>query len=313
MSQNNHFGYIYKTTNMQNGLIYIGQHRWNKDSIDEKYIGSGSQLKKAINEYGKDSFCCEILEWGDSQEELDSKEQRWIKELNTTDVTVGYNVQIGGYRIDANYVSVGLKRYYSTLTKEQKLQRNPMYGKHHSEETKQLWKERHRGEYKHSDETKRKRSASLMGRQFSEETKKLMSQNHSDVSGHNNPMYGKHLIYCNNGIVDKRVPTIDDIPEGFVLGRKSNGHINKKWFNNGVINKFAYECPEGFHPGRIMNKLPSKPPIAKHWYTDGVHNLLVAECPMGFYRGRTINKLSINKGDNSYNENDNENTICGRE
>jgi hypothetical protein len=67
-------------------------------------------------------------------------------------------------------------------------------------------------------------------------------------------MYGKHLIYCNNGVVEKRVKTVEDIPEGFVLGRKPNVNINRKWFNNGVISKFVHECPEGFHEGRIINK-----------------------------------------------------------
>jgi len=91
-----------------------------------------------------------------------------------------------------------------------------------------------------------------MGRKFSDKTRMLMSQNHRDVTAEKNPMYGKHLIYCNNGTVEKRVPTIDDIPDGFVVGRKPNINSGKMWFTNGVVNKFAYECPDGFHRGRII-------------------------------------------------------------
>lgn len=160
----NHFGYIYKTTNTHNGLIYVGQHKWDRNCIDKNYIGSGKCLMRAVNKHGRENFRCEILEWADSPEELDDKERYWIKELNSTDNTVGYNLQHGGRRPECDRISAGLKNYYNSLTDEQKLQcrlrvsgeRNGMYGKHHTDETKRLWKERHRGERKHSDETKRK-------------------------------------------------------------------------------------------------------------------------------------------------------------
>ena len=56
------YGYIYKTTNLINGKIYVGQHKCSKNSIDESYIGSGIYLKHAIEYYGKNNFKCEILE-----------------------------------------------------------------------------------------------------------------------------------------------------------------------------------------------------------------------------------------------------------
>lgn len=40
-------GYIYKTTNLINGKIYIGQKR-SKKFLKERYLGSGKILKKAI-------------------------------------------------------------------------------------------------------------------------------------------------------------------------------------------------------------------------------------------------------------------------
>ena len=40
------YGYIYKTTNLVNGKIYIGQHKSN--TFDTNYYGSGTILNKAI-------------------------------------------------------------------------------------------------------------------------------------------------------------------------------------------------------------------------------------------------------------------------
>ena len=40
------FGYIYKTTNLLNNKIYIGQHK--SELFDTKYFGSGKILKNAI-------------------------------------------------------------------------------------------------------------------------------------------------------------------------------------------------------------------------------------------------------------------------
>ena len=73
-----------------------------------------------------------------------------------------------------------------------------MYGKHHSEETKQKFKEANTGNSL-SEETKRKISESnkgenhyLYGKHLSEEVKQKISKNHADFSGENHPLYGKH-------------------------------------------------------------------------------------------------------------------------
>lgn len=44
------YGYIYQTTNLINGKVYIGQHM--SESFDANYYGSGKWLKRAIAKYG---------------------------------------------------------------------------------------------------------------------------------------------------------------------------------------------------------------------------------------------------------------------
>ena len=70
-------GYIYKTTNLINKKIYIGQHT--ADKFDTNYLGSGLLITKAINEYGKANFKVELLCWCDSSTELNEKEKYYIK------------------------------------------------------------------------------------------------------------------------------------------------------------------------------------------------------------------------------------------
>lgn len=50
------YGYVYKTTNLINGRIYIGQHKSN--GLDEQYIGSGKILGIALKKYGRRNFVC---------------------------------------------------------------------------------------------------------------------------------------------------------------------------------------------------------------------------------------------------------------
>ena len=87
-------GYIYITTNLINGKIYIGKHR--KCEFDEKYIGSGKYLCNAIKKYGKQNFTCNIIDVADSIEQLNNLEKFYIKKYNSRNFNIGYNISIGG-------------------------------------------------------------------------------------------------------------------------------------------------------------------------------------------------------------------------
>lgn len=83
---------IYKTINLINGKIYIGQD--SKNNPD--YLGSGNILKYAIKKYGIKNFTKEILEYCDSKEHLNEREIFWIEKMNSRDLNIGYNIAIGG-------------------------------------------------------------------------------------------------------------------------------------------------------------------------------------------------------------------------
>ena len=88
------YGYVYKTTNIVNGKIYIGQKKSSK-FLGKKYLGSGKYLKCAIQHYGVDSFIVSLVAVADSKEKLDELEKYYIKKFNSNDHEIGYNIAIG--------------------------------------------------------------------------------------------------------------------------------------------------------------------------------------------------------------------------
>jgi len=81
---------VYKTSNLINGLFYIGQDSNNNPN----YLGSGLALNRAIKKYGKKNFRKEILEHCNTKEELNNREIYWIETLNA--IAEGYNIAEGG-------------------------------------------------------------------------------------------------------------------------------------------------------------------------------------------------------------------------
>ena len=87
-------GYIYKITNTQNNKIYVGQtirtiaQRFRRH-INDANNGLDTHFARAIRKYGKDSFKVEIIDTAQTQDELNQKEQYWIRQYDS--VNKGYN------------------------------------------------------------------------------------------------------------------------------------------------------------------------------------------------------------------------------
>ena len=87
--------WIYKITNIQNNKVYIGQtirpieqrfHRHLNDALNNIL---DTHLARAIRKYGKDSFIIEEIDNAQTPDELNQKEQYWIRYYNS--VNEGYN------------------------------------------------------------------------------------------------------------------------------------------------------------------------------------------------------------------------------
>ena len=163
------YGYIYKTTNILNGSIYIGKH---EATVFEgtKYLGSGLILGRAINKYGKDNFRVELVEQCNSLEELNSREKYWIAYYKGLSIRM-YNIAEGGDGGD-------LCRHYPEEKKKEINKKkavplehncfhliprvgelNGMYGKKHSETTISKIKETKKmNPYHFTDEQKQAKS-----------------------------------------------------------------------------------------------------------------------------------------------------------
>lgn len=103
---------IYKTTNLINQKIYIGAH--STDVVNDGYIGSGTNIRRAIKKYGTDSFRREILFIFETMEEMLSKEKELINSefLKRFDV---YNIVEGGYG-GYNKGTMGMKHLHHPHT-----------------------------------------------------------------------------------------------------------------------------------------------------------------------------------------------------
>lgn len=87
------FGYIYKTTNLINGKIYIGKCQ---GKFNENYKGSGKILKRSINKYGVENFKTELICKCYSLDELNKMEKTFIKQYKEEYKENCYNIASGG-------------------------------------------------------------------------------------------------------------------------------------------------------------------------------------------------------------------------
>ncbi|PGV58365.1 hypothetical protein COD94_24225 [Bacillus cereus] len=85
-------GFIYITTNLVNGMQYIGKHT----KFGDNYLGSGTLLKEAIKELGEENFKRKIIAYGYTVEQLNELEKSYIKLFNAAKDPLFYNIAPGG-------------------------------------------------------------------------------------------------------------------------------------------------------------------------------------------------------------------------
>lgn len=231
---------IYRITNLINGKTYIGQHKYKK--LDDSYMGSGVYLAKAKKKYGIENFKKEILVFGIVRKDfIDLLEKEYIKFYRSIG-KAEYNITNGG---EGN----GGWNKGIPMSNEQKMKLSKINkGRKLSEEAKRKISEAHKGKSTWnkgkkckplSEEHKRKISESEKGRKFSEEQKKKLSE--ANTGKHHSEETKMKLSKLNKG---KKLS--EETKRKMSISRKG-----LHWFNNGKINKFCHECPEGFILGKL--------------------------------------------------------------
>lgn len=172
-------GFIYKTTCLVNGKIYIGKHQ---GSESDNYLGSGTVFKCALKKHGKENFQREILRRCNSEHELKIWEYVFIKKYNSQDINIGYNVADG----DVNTTEFNPTKRPSVREKISQSQKE--YWKKHPENKTKL-SNRRKG-VPSSDETKKKLSKSHKGIARTDDWKKKISEANS---GERHWAFGKEL------------------------------------------------------------------------------------------------------------------------
>ena len=209
---------IYQTTNLVNGKIYIGQHQ--TYNLEDNYIGSGIELQKAIEQFGRENFKREILFDFDNFTDMDNKERELVTEEfvareDTYNLTVGgqgydfYVALKNGLNNSANNCALGGRRNAQLLNEDPEHRKT--FSLKISAKLKIIWKEH--------PETFKNFKCDWKGRHHSEETKRKMSKSAGDRHGEKNNHYGKMWI-CNDLTRESRsILKTDPIPEGWRKGR----------------------------------------------------------------------------------------------
>ena len=238
---------IYKITNKVNGKIYIGKHKTEDENDD--YFGSSSLLKRAMKKHGKQNFVKEIIHRLASEDEMNKTEASIVnKDFVLREDT--YNLVVGG---EGSWEYVNKNRLNGSSAKSKKW----------VDSTKSNWKPMKNKflDMIHNDAAFKKRFSESIkaryardghpwdGRKHSTESKLKMASH--DRSGNKSPSFGR--MWINNGIENKKIPSDQSMPDGFVRGRLLGTVV----VNNGIEKKYIKKdvpLPSGFVYGNLYKR-----------------------------------------------------------
>ena len=193
----NNIGYIYKTTNLINGKIYIGKRQVNK--FNPNYFGSGKYIGRAINKHGLIHFKVELIAYATNKKEINELEKFYISEsrrlLNPNNV---YNIMDGGE--GGNAIEVHKPNCQCAACKakrgEYKGANHPMYGKYHNQNTIDKLSKSNTGK-KRTQESKDKQSETMLNKFLKHKPYCLCcfcKAKRGEYRGENSPMSKKNRV-----------------------------------------------------------------------------------------------------------------------
>ena len=183
-------------------------------NIEDGYLGSGLILRRSIRKYGEKNFKREILEFCESREML-SKREKEIVTQQLINKKMCMNLVLGGEGGFKNKEHQ-IKAFTKGLETQNKLREtNLEWVKKRGNKISLARKE----EYKLG---KRKINIpSWVGKKHTEETKELMRNSHRGKGiKESNSQYG--TMWITNEIENKKISNTDIIPKGYFKGRKIN-------------------------------------------------------------------------------------------
>lgn len=208
-----------KISGKNNDMVYIGltsqkpERRW-ANGLGYTY---NSYFYRAIQKYGWDNFVHEILFSGLTFDEANRKEIELIEFYNSTDRSYGYNLQTGG-RNGFEYtddIIEKLKEVHGGVN-------NGMYGKHHSDESKEIMSN------KKKQFLSKKTNHPMYGKHHSDESKQLISQNAKERQKNGSPLKGKALSDKTKNKLSKSAKERLSIPENNPFYGKHHSEKTRK-------------------------------------------------------------------------------------
>jgi group I intron endonuclease len=185
------FNFVYVTTNLINGMKYVGEYSTNDINSYESrtYLGSGRPyFKNALKFYGRNNFYREILESFPTKQEAFNAQEKYIIQFDTLKPN-GYNLNPKGGNQCKNtgpWLNKNLSEKHKENISKSLIGKNTWSkGCHQSKETKNLI------------------SLSEMGKEISDQTKLLMS-----LASEGKPKSEDHAKKCRIARLGKTVPKI---------------------------------------------------------------------------------------------------------
>ena len=220
------YHFVYKTTNNITGKIYIGAH--SSKTINDNYLGSGKNLKDSIKKYGKENFTRNIIEFFRTREEAFKREAELVTESFIKENT-NYNMCPGG--LGSSVKTDEFKKSVSAKLKGKK------FSKEHSRKKSlaQTGEKNHRfGKPNPNNPKLHGAENGMFGKNHSQETKELISKNrklsavvYTEDLRSSLSMACKDKLWYNNGKIAKRFKEGEQ-PEDFVRGRKIRASMGLK-------------------------------------------------------------------------------------
>lgn len=228
------YGFIYVTTNLINGKMYVGQRKINKkDSHWKTYLGSGKILKNAIKKYGKENFDRKIIAIAFDKNELNWLEYFYTRRFDCVDSNVWYNIIYGGKCGGGMKGRKFTEEHIKKLSESKKGEKNPNYGKKYTEKELKELSERMSGNRNPMYGKEGEKSPNY-GKKHSKETKQKMREAALGEKNHN---YGKSPSKETKEKYQKYLELNGNPNNKIVLQYSLNGDFIKKYENATIAAK----------------------------------------------------------------------------